>query len=136
VYWTVLEKKYYSAMEKRKTGRPAPKKRKLPANARKRDPGHEFDEAISKVFDEHFAAMRESRERERVLFQATVESLRTATTLERAEGPLRFWADRLDVWGNHEAVVYLVSRGSNPSEYSRNIIANWRGRKRKQSRVW
>ena len=39
---------------------------------------------------------------------------------------LRHWAESLDEWGDHEAVAYLISRGSNPSQYSRQIIANWR----------
>jgi len=106
-------------MAKRKAGRPAPKaRRKQPAaNAKKRDAGEEFDKAVSNVFAERFAALRELRERERALFQATVESLKTATPLRRAEGLLRFWADRLEEWGDHEAVVYLISRGCNPSQY-------------------
>lgn len=110
-------------MAKKKIGRSVSKARKKPtAKARKRDVGEQFDKALA----EHLAALRELRERERALFRATVESLRTATPLERAEGLLRFWADKLEHWGDHEAVAYLISRGCNPSQYSRQIIANWR----------
>jgi hypothetical protein len=113
----------YSIMAKKKIGRSVSKARKKPtAKARKRDVGEQFDKALA----EHLAALRELRERERALFRATVESLRTATPLERAEGLLRFWADKLEHWGDHEAVAYLISRGCNPSQYSRQIIANWR----------
>jgi hypothetical protein len=115
-------------MAKKKIGRAAPKKRRKhpTANTKKRDVGDKFDQAVSKVFARRFAALQEIRESKRALFLATVESLRTATPLGRAEGLLRFWADRLEEWGDHEAVVYLISRGCNPSQYSRQIIANWR----------
>jgi hypothetical protein len=116
-------------MAKKKIVRAAPNKRrkKQPtASTKKRDVGDKFDRAVSKVFAQRFAALQEIRESKRALFLATVESLRPATPLERAEGLLSFWADRLEEWGDHEAVVYLISRGSNPSQYSRQIIANWR----------
>jgi hypothetical protein len=114
-------------MAKKKIGRSASKARKKPtAKAKKRDVGDEIDKIGRKRFAEHLAALQELRERKRAQFQATVESLRTATPLGRAEGLLRFWADGLEEWGDHEAVVYLISRGSSPSQYSREIVANWR----------
>jgi hypothetical protein len=111
-------------MAKKITGPPPSKGKRPPANAKKRDARDEFDEGVGKVFDAILARQREARERE--LFRVAVESLRTATPLERAEGVLRYWASRLDQWGDHEAVAYLISRGSDPSKYSRQIIANWR----------
>src|ERR1700727_1052428 len=113
-------------MAKKKTARPAPKTIGPSVHAEKRDARNEFDETVGRVFDAILARQREARERERELFRAAVESLRTATPLERAEGVLRYWASRLDEWGDHEAVAYLISRGSNPLQYSRQIIATWR----------
>jgi hypothetical protein len=77
-------------MAKKKIGRSAPKARKPASKAKKRDPGDEFDKTVAKVFAKRFAAMQELRERERAIFRAVVESLRTATPLERAEGCCAF----------------------------------------------
>jgi hypothetical protein len=110
-------------MAKKKTT--LPKTTKVAA-AKKRDAGEKVDAAVGKFFEKRFAALRELRERERALFQAAVDGLRTATPLARAEGLLRFWADSLEEWGDHEAVVYLISRGCNPAQYSQQIIAGWR----------
>jgi hypothetical protein len=72
------------------------------------------------------AALQEQVERERSAFRKVVDSLRTAAPLLRAEGCLRFWAERPIEWGDHEAVVYLASRGNNVAATTRTVLTNWR----------
>jgi hypothetical protein len=72
------------------------------------------------------AALQELRERERRAFRKVVDSLRSSTPLLRAEGCLRFWAERLWEWGDHEAVVYLASRGNNCAAITSSILTDWR----------
>ena len=72
------------------------------------------------------AALQDQQERERSAFRKVVDSLRTAAPLLRAEGCLRFWAERLGEWGDHEAVVYLASRGNNVAATIPTILTNWR----------
>ena len=54
-----------------------------------------------------------------------MDLLRNATPLQKAEGYLRFWAERIAEWGDLEAVVYLLSRGNDCSSIIRKIQANW-----------
>jgi hypothetical protein len=104
----------------KKIGRSAHKaKKKAAARPKKRV-------KADKIFTEYFALIQAQRDRERAEFQAAVESLRSAPPLERAEGVLSFWANKLAEWGDHEAVVYLISRGVQPSQFANSIIANWR----------
>src|SRR5262249_17719535 len=72
------------------------------------------------------AALQEQLERERAAFRKVVDSLRSSAPLLRAEGCLRFWAEGLAEWGDHEAVVYLASRGNDPAAITRTILTNWR----------
>jgi hypothetical protein len=70
--------------------------------------------------------LSQERSRKWALFSAAVEEQRGASPLQRAEGLLRFWAAQLAEWGDHEAVVYLVSRGADPKQYVGHILADWR----------
>src|SRR6516164_5272288 len=79
-----------------------------------------------KEFQELFDALEQQIERERTAFRETVESLRNSAPILRAEGCLRFWAERLEEWGDHEAVIYLASRGHDCTSITRTILANWR----------
>ena len=88
-------------MARKKTARPAPKARRPPEKT--------LEDLADAAFGKHWAALREARERERELFRAAVKSLRTATPLERAR-VCRYWASRLDEWGDHEAVAYLMDQ--------------------------
>jgi hypothetical protein len=90
-----------------------PKKRTI-SKSRQRD--------LNKVL----AALQEQLERERAAFRKVVDSLRSSAPLLRAEGCLRFWAEQLAEWGDHEAVVYLASRGNDPAAITRTILTNWR----------
>ena len=77
------------------------------------------------------AALQEQLERERAAFRKVVDSLRSSAPLLRAEGCLRFWAEGLAEWGDHEAVVYLASRGNDPAAITRTILTNWREAEKK-----
>jgi hypothetical protein len=72
------------------------------------------------------AAMEEERKRERAAFRGTVDQFRAAPPIARAEACLRFWAERLKQWGDHEAVVYFMSRGNDCSSIIREMQFNWR----------
>ena len=85
-------------MAKKKTIRPATEARRPPQKSK-------LAKLREAAFGTLWAAQREAHERKRELFRAAVESLRTATPLERAEGVLRHWAESLDEWGDHEAVA-------------------------------
>src|ERR1700730_11343957 len=71
-------------------------------------------------------AIEEQQKRERTAFRKSVDSLRNSPPVLRAEGCLRFWAERLAEWGDHEAVIYLASRGNDCASITRTILANWR----------
>jgi hypothetical protein len=79
-----------------------------------------------KRLKEAIAAMDERLNQERAKFRSVIESLRDAPPLQRAEGCLWFWAEKLYEWGDHEAVVYLISRGNDCSSIVRKIQSNWR----------
>lgn len=79
-------------------------------------------EEIRKLFD----AIEKEQEQERSAFRGVVDALRNSSPLSRAEGCLRFWADRLTEWGDLEAVVYFASRGHDCTALKRTILTMWR----------
>jgi hypothetical protein len=80
--------------------------------------------------DPHFKAILDAiqakRDEERLAFRNAVDAVKDAPPLIRAEACLRFWAERMQEWGDHEAVVYLISRGNDCSRIIRGIQVNWR----------
>src|SRR5947209_7770902 len=82
----------------------------------------ESDAQLKKVLN----AIENERARERAAFRSMVAALRNATPIERAEGCLQFWAKENAEWGDHEAAVYLISRGNDCSTIIRTIQTNWR----------
>lgn len=111
-----------------KKGGPPPKKRFVRKSEKKsKDTASvRADNAIKELT----AMLAEERRRKRALFSAAVEEQRGGSALQRAEGLLRFWAGQLTEWGDHEAIVYLVSRGADPKEYAGRILADWRDAER------
>jgi TIR domain len=83
------------------------------------------DERWDRLVADMSALMNEREKSYRNAFREVVELHRSSTPLQKAEGVLEFWAHRLEQWGDHEAVVYLVSRGRDASQFSNNILANW-----------
>jgi hypothetical protein len=79
-------------------------------------------EEIRKLFD----AIEKEQEQERSAFRGVVDALRNSSPLLRAEGCLRFWADRLTEWADLEAVVYFASRGHDCTALKRTILTMWR----------
>jgi hypothetical protein len=102
--------------------RRVPKKRGVRKPAEKKGNALEGSPAVKRLF----ALLDKDRKRKWALFSAAVEEQRGGSPLQRAEGLLRFWAAHLAEWGDHEAVVYLVSRGADPKEYAGRILADWR----------
>jgi hypothetical protein len=100
-----------------------------PTMPRKKDKQESEDVArdkLTEIFDLLTSKEREDRAAYRVAFTAVRDALQGKPPIIRAEGLLQFWSDRLSEWGDHEAVVYLISRGEDPIPFARTILANWR----------
>src|SRR5260370_23073753 len=89
---------------------------------KRRATGRKSDAQLKELLN----AIEDERSRERAAFRSMVAAFRNATPIERAEGCLQFWAQQIAEWGDHEATVYLISRGNDCSPIIRTIQSNWR----------
>ena len=92
---------------------------------KKKKPRGKKEQGISKAA-EVLAALEADYHTSRQKYSVFVESIQKCTPLEKAEAWLSYVSENMDLFGDQEALVYLVSRGKDCSKRIRELIARWK----------
>jgi hypothetical protein len=92
---------------------------------KKRRPKRKKEAELRKAV-EWLAGLRTEYHTRQQKYSVFVEGIQKFAPLEKAEACLSYVSENIDVFGDQEALVYLVSRGKDCSRQIKKVIAWWK----------